>query len=164
MCMNKYFFEVGLLCYTEENVPEYRASILVKSNVDITKLPEYTIKEYLSDEGVLDKNNCEGIGLIQKISEEELSEKWPDKAMIVLDFDDKNINVSVKVKQVASIATLGTRVQIRDKGTGAILFTGTGPEAANSQYGECFFESTGILLGALVFWIHHAEVGKVKEG
>lgn len=70
----------------------------------------------------------------------------------------------VLVKQVASIATLGTGLSIRDNGTGATLFAGTGPEVVNSPFGECVFEAVSIKHGVLVLWLHHDEVAKLKGG
>lgn len=80
--MNKKIYAVDLCYYTEENVPECGAVIFIRSDKDITKIPTYIIKENIFVEEAMKNNDCEGIGNIFEITEEEFYEEYPNEDLI----------------------------------------------------------------------------------
>lgn len=79
---NKYF-SVSLVYYDENNVPQNGATIYVVSEKDITKMPTHLIKENIFIEEELERNDCEGIGTIYEISEEEAFEECDDGFVVI---------------------------------------------------------------------------------
>ena len=77
-------FSVNLVYYTEENVPECGKTIFVQSNEDITKMPTHLLKENVFIAEAMEANDCEGIGYITEISEEEFKEEYPGEELIIL--------------------------------------------------------------------------------
>jgi hypothetical protein len=67
----KKFFMVSLVYYTDENIPECGANIFISSTKDLTKVPVDLIKENIFVEEAMEANDCESIGTILEISEEE---------------------------------------------------------------------------------------------
>ena len=80
--MNKKIYAVDLCYYTEENVPECGAVIFVRSDKDITKLPTHIIKENIFVKEAMENNDCEGIGNIFEITEEEFYEEYSNEDLI----------------------------------------------------------------------------------
>lgn len=74
--MNKKIYAVNLCYYTEENVPECGAIIFIRSDKDIAKMPTHIIKENIFVKEAIENNDCEGIGNIFEISEEEFHEEY----------------------------------------------------------------------------------------
>lgn len=79
---NKKIYAVNLCYYTEENVPERGAVIFVRSDKDITKMPTHIIKENIFVKEAMENNDCEGIGNIFEITEEEFYEEYPNEDLI----------------------------------------------------------------------------------
>ena len=77
-------FSVNLVYYTEENVPECGKTVFVQSDEDITKIPTHLLKENIFIEEAMETNDCEGIGYISEISEEEFKEEYPGEELIIL--------------------------------------------------------------------------------
>lgn len=73
---NQRFFIVDLCYYTEENVPECGARIFIRSEKDITRMPTHAIKETFFVKEAMENNDCEGIGNIFEITEEEFYEEY----------------------------------------------------------------------------------------
>ena len=69
--MEKKIFEVSLCYYTEENVPEHGATIFIRSDKDLTKIPKHLIKEDTSVQEALVACGCEGIGNVFESSEDD---------------------------------------------------------------------------------------------
>ena len=67
-------YAVNLVCYNEENVPNTCGTIFVKSDKDIKSLPVYILKELLEEE--IKNKECESIGTIFEISDEEFYEEY----------------------------------------------------------------------------------------
>lgn len=80
--MDKKIYVVDLCYYTEENVPECGAMVFVRSDKDITKMPKHIIKENIFVEEAMENNDCEGIGNIFEITEEEFYEEYPNEDLI----------------------------------------------------------------------------------
>ena len=57
--MEKKIFAIDLCNYTEENIPEYEATIFVTSFKDIPKMPPCWLREEISE--LIKGWNCEGI-------------------------------------------------------------------------------------------------------
>lgn len=74
--MNKKIYMVSLVYYTEENVSECGAMIFIRSDKDITKMPTHIIKANIFVEEAMENNDCEGIGNIFEITEEEFYEEY----------------------------------------------------------------------------------------
>ena len=74
--MNKKIYAVDLCYYTEENVPECGAMVFIRSDKDIAKMPEHIIKENVFVEEVMENNDCESIGNIFEITEEEFYDEY----------------------------------------------------------------------------------------
>ena len=74
--MSKKIYAVDLCYYTEENVPECGAMVFIRSNIYITKLPTHIIKENIFVEEAMENNDCEGIGNIFEITENEFYEEY----------------------------------------------------------------------------------------
>ncbi len=83
MKMKERFFIVSLCYYTDENAPECGARVVIKSKEDLTKIPTYRIKENIYVAEAMEANDCEGIGVILEISEEEFQEEYFDEELIV---------------------------------------------------------------------------------
>ena len=83
--MDKKIYSVDLCYYTDENVPECGAVIFVRSDKDITKMPTHLIKEDIFVKEAMENNDCEGIGNIIEIPEEEFYEEYSDKDLIEID-------------------------------------------------------------------------------
>lgn len=83
--MNKKIYAIDLCYYTEENVPECGAVIFVRSDKDIAKMPTHIIKEDISVKEAMENNDCESIGNIFEIPEEEFYEEYPDEDLIEID-------------------------------------------------------------------------------
>lgn len=80
--MNKKIYLVNLCYCTEEGVPECGAVIFVRSDKDITKIPTHIIKEDISVKEAMENNDCESIGNIFEITEEEFYEEYPNEDLI----------------------------------------------------------------------------------
>lgn len=75
--MNKKQIYMVSLCYfTEENIPEHGETIFIRSEQDISKLPAHVLKENIDVEEAMERSDCEGIGNIFAISEEEFFEDY----------------------------------------------------------------------------------------
>lgn len=74
--MSKKIYAVDLCYYTEENVPECGAMVFIRSDKDLTKMPTHIIKENIFVEEIMENNDCEGIGYICDITEEEFYEEY----------------------------------------------------------------------------------------
>lgn len=72
--MDKKIYMVSLCYYSEENVPENGAIIFIRSEQDLTKVPQHIIKENLYVQEALEANDCEGIGTVLESSEDEFEE------------------------------------------------------------------------------------------
>lgn len=57
-------YEIPLVYYTEENVPECGKTIFALSNEDLTKMSSWKIKEHYLIQEALDTYDCEGIGQV----------------------------------------------------------------------------------------------------
>ena len=77
--MSKKIYVVNLCYYTEENVPECGAVVFIRSDKDLTKMPTSIIKENIFVEDIMENNDCEGIGYICDITEEEFYEEYSDE-------------------------------------------------------------------------------------
>lgn len=77
--MSKKIYAVDLCYYTEENVPECGVVVFIRSDKDLTKIPTHIIKENIDVEGIMENNDCEGIGYICEITEEEFYEEYSDE-------------------------------------------------------------------------------------
>lgn len=80
--MYRKFYMVSLVYYNEENVPENGATIFISSCEDLTKVPKYKIKENIYVQEEMERNDCEGIGSIFEITEEEFYEEYPNEDLI----------------------------------------------------------------------------------
>ncbi len=80
--MSKKIYAVDLCYYTEENVPECGVMVFIRSDKDITKIPTHIIKENIFVEEVMENNDCEDIGNIFEITEEEFYEEYPNENLI----------------------------------------------------------------------------------
>lgn len=69
--MNKKIYAISLCYYTEENVPECGATIFIRSDKDLENMPKHLIKENIFVQEALEANDCEGIGNVFEISEDE---------------------------------------------------------------------------------------------
>lgn len=74
--MSKKIYAVDLCYYTEENVPECGAIVFIRSDKDLTKMPTHIIKENIFVGEIMENNDCEGIGYICDITEEEFYEEY----------------------------------------------------------------------------------------
>ena len=81
----KKIFKVDLCYYTEENVPECGVEIFIKSDKDLTKISTHTIKENIFVKEIMENNDCEGIGYICDITEEEFNEYYSEYELIEFD-------------------------------------------------------------------------------
>ena len=77
--MSKKIYAVDLCYYTEENVPECGAMVFIRSDKDLTKMPTHTIKENIFVREVMENNDCEGVGYICDITEEEFNAEYSDE-------------------------------------------------------------------------------------
>lgn len=77
--MNKKIYAIDLCYYTEENVPECGAMVFIRSNTDLTKISTDIIKENIFIKEIMENNDCEGIGYICDITEEEFYEEYSDE-------------------------------------------------------------------------------------
>lgn len=74
--MSKKIYAVNLCYYTEENVPECGAIVFIRSDKDLTKMPTHIIKENIFVGEIMENNDCEGIGYIYNITEEEFNSEY----------------------------------------------------------------------------------------
>lgn len=74
--MDKKIYAIDLVYYTDENVPECGAIICVTSDKDVMKMPTHIIKENIFIQEEMEKNDCEGIGYVYEITEEEFREEY----------------------------------------------------------------------------------------
>ena len=77
--MSKKIYAVNLCYYTEENVPECGAMVFIRSDKDLTKMPTHIIKENIFVREIMETNDCEGVGYICDITEEEFNAEYSDE-------------------------------------------------------------------------------------
>lgn len=80
--MKRQIYKVDLVYYTEENVPECGAEIFISSTKDLRKVPIDEIKENIYVQEELERNDCESIGYIERISHGEFFAEY-DEDLIV---------------------------------------------------------------------------------
>ena len=81
--MNKKIYAVDLCYYTEENVPECGAMVFIRSDKDLTKMPTHIIKENIFVREIMENNDCEGIGCICDITEEEFNSEYSNEYNLI---------------------------------------------------------------------------------
>ena len=77
--MSKKIYVVNLCYYTEENVPECGAMVFIRSDKDLTKMPTHIIKENIFVREIMENNDCEGVGYICDITDEEFNAEYNDE-------------------------------------------------------------------------------------
>lgn len=80
----KKIYIVSLCSYDENNIPESRATVFVRSEEDLTKLPVYVLKENHNIAEALEEFGCESISTVFESSEEELTFYGDDSSLIEL--------------------------------------------------------------------------------
>ena len=78
----RHIYMVSLVYYDENNIPNNGATIFISSYEDLTKVPTYKIKENIYVQEEMERNDCEGIGNIQRISHGEFFAEY-DEDLIV---------------------------------------------------------------------------------
>lgn len=81
--MVKKLYVVDLCYYTEENVPECGATIFIRSDKDLENMPKHFIAENVFVQEAMEANDCEGIGNVFEISEEEYEFYKDDETVLV---------------------------------------------------------------------------------
>lgn len=81
--MSKKIYAVDLCYYTEENVPECGAMVFIISDKDLTKMPTHIIKENIFVKEIMENNDCEGVGYICDITEEEFNSEYSDEYNLI---------------------------------------------------------------------------------
>ena len=82
--MVKKLYAVDLCYYTEENVPECDATIFIRSDKDLENMPKHLITENVFVQEAMEANDCEGIGNVFEISEEEY-ELYKDDEIVLIE-------------------------------------------------------------------------------
>ena len=77
-------YAISLCNYDEENIPECCATIFVKSEKDLTKVPAYVLKENLVIAEALEELGCESISTVFESSEDEREFYGDDYGLIEL--------------------------------------------------------------------------------
>ncbi len=77
-------YAVSLCNYDEENIPECCATVFVKSETDLTKVPTHVLKENPGIAEALEELGCEGISNVFESSEDEREFYGDDFGLIEL--------------------------------------------------------------------------------